>query len=29
MNEIGTTEIMVWDLFYADLSELKQIDKLK
>lgn len=29
MNEIGTTEIMVWDLFYADLVELKQIDKLK
>lgn len=29
MNEIGTTEIMVWDLFYADLVELKQIDQLK
>jgi hypothetical protein len=20
MNEIGTTEIMVWDVFFADLS---------
>ena len=29
MNEIGTTEIMVWDVFYAELSELNQADKLK
>ncbi|HEX2788484.1 MAG TPA: YciI family protein [Ignavibacteria bacterium] len=24
MNEIGTTEIMVWDVYYADISEKKQ-----
>lgn len=24
MNEIGTTEIMVWDVYYADISERKQ-----
>lgn len=28
MNEIGTTEIFVWDLFYANLVELKQAGKL-
>jgi hypothetical protein len=29
MSEIGETEIMVWDVFYADLVELKQANKLK
>ncbi len=29
MNEIGETEIMVCDVFYADLVELKQANKLK
>jgi len=28
MNEIGTTEIMVWDVFYADLSILKNAERL-
>ena len=28
MNEIGTTEIMVWDVFYANIVELKQEQKL-
>lgn len=29
MNEIGKTEIMIWDVYYANLVELKQEDKLK
>jgi uncharacterized protein YciI len=29
MNEIGKTEIFVWDVYYASISELKQEDKLK
>lgn len=29
MNEIGTTEIMIWDVFYADLNEKSREDKLK
>jgi len=29
MNEIGKTEIMVWDVFYGDLVENKMIGQLK
>ncbi|MCB0723683.1 MAG: hypothetical protein KDC73_03205 [Ignavibacteriae bacterium] len=29
MNEIGTTEIMIWDIFYADLVERSREEKLK
>ena len=29
MNEIGTTEIMIWDVFYADLVERSREEKLK
>ncbi|MBS1538297.1 MAG: hypothetical protein JST20_11180 [Bacteroidetes bacterium] len=28
MNEIGTTEIMLWDVFYADLSVLENTERL-
>ncbi len=28
MNEIGTTEIMIWDVFFADLSVLDNAAKL-
>jgi hypothetical protein len=28
MNEIGTTEILFWDVFYGDLSEKKNESKL-
>ncbi len=29
MNEIGKTEIMIWDVYFANLVELRQSDKLK
>jgi hypothetical protein len=29
MNEIGKTEIMIWDVFYANLNETKMEGKLK
>ena len=29
MNDIGTTEIMIWDVFYANLSEVEREVKLK
>jgi uncharacterized protein YciI len=28
MNEIGQTEIFLWDVFYADLAEVSNIGKL-
>lgn len=28
MNEIGKTEIMIWDVYYGNLVELKQEEKL-
>jgi uncharacterized protein YciI len=28
MNEIGHTEIMLWDCFYGDLSHLENVAKL-
>ena len=28
MNEIGSTEIFVWDVFYADLSVFENKDRL-
>lgn len=29
MNEIGTTELFVWDVFYADLVDTKNEERLK
>ncbi|MBS1492178.1 MAG: hypothetical protein JST55_01630 [Bacteroidetes bacterium] len=29
MNEIGGTEILMWDVFYGNLNEKSQIGKLK
>jgi uncharacterized protein YciI len=29
MNEIGTTELLVWDVFYAELAVTENADKLK
>lgn len=29
MNEIGTTEIMLWDIFYADLTVLENLARLE
>ena len=29
MNEIGTTEIMVWDIFYGNLQVTEREEKLK
>ncbi len=29
MNEIGTTEVFVWDVYYGNLVELKREEKLK
>ncbi|MBS1514383.1 MAG: hypothetical protein JSS63_05100 [Bacteroidetes bacterium] len=29
MNEIGKTEIMIWDVFYGELNETKQVQKLE
>ncbi len=27
MNEIGTTEVMFWDVYYADLQEFRNVDR--
>jgi hypothetical protein len=29
MEEIGKTEILTWDVFYGNLIELNQLDKLR
>lgn len=29
MNEIGKTEVMLWDCFYGELSHTNNIDKLQ
>lgn len=29
MNEIGKTEIMIWDVFYADIAEKNNVGKLQ
>ena len=29
MNEIGTTEIFFWDVYYADLQEFRNVESLE
>ncbi len=29
MNEIGTTEVMIWDVYYGDLDEKRTVERLK